>query len=145
MKLHIAVLLFLITSIIFSGCASKSISKTSFKELIYSVDYYAYVETNKSPQGRNFKVDILPCFNVEDAEFKNTINSIGVECWERELENAPETLDLNSREFKSIQNSVTVCIYTKVMKEFKDDFTFDKSPDRVDDCKKIYDNMKTFK
>lgn len=139
------VLLILIIFVFFSGCASKRISKTAFKELVYSLDYYEYLETNKTPKGNSFSADLLPCFNVNEPEFKKTINDMAVSCWERELEDAPETIDLNSSEFESIKNSVSVCVYTNLVKELKDDFTFDKSPDRVDYCKKIYEKLKTFK
>jgi len=145
LNIRIVILVLLVCFIFIGGCASKRLSKTSFKEMMYSVDYYEYVETNKSPKGRTFTADILPCFDIDDLEFKNTINAIAVECWERELEDAPETLDLSSSEFKSIQNSVSLCAYTNVVKELKNDFTFDKSPDRVVHCKKIYKKIKTFK
>ena len=131
-------LILLVIAIFFSGCTTTKISKTSFREdILHSIDFYEVWKQERHPGSEAVSI---PCFDIEEDEFREAVNTYGVECWERELENAPDML--SDSDLESLQPSVANCVETKILKRFKEDFTFDKSPEYLEHCKKIYQKLK---
>ena len=126
----------------FCGCATKKISKAAYHESIYSLDFY---EQSKSKQSPGLKTPLITCFNIAEAELKQVINSLALECYDKELKNAPEIIDMGSSEFRVMQTSVEICLHMKFYSKYKDDFTFDKSAEDLERCRKIYDILRRVK
>ena len=123
-------------SIILSNCAT-SISKTAFRDYYHHKDFYANMKA--TPE----KLHWGTCFDITEEELEIEINRIHLECIDREMQEMPSTI--NSDQEKMFRTSVELCSVLKYMTKYKDKFTFDKSPQYLDHCKKLYKELIQFK
>ena len=120
----------LIISIVFIlGCSPK-ISKTAFTNHMLGMDYYHFMlENHKTCE----KWD--NCFDISKSEADISINQIFDTCINQESESLPDMLGYSDR--MSFGKSIDICAIDTFFKKYRDDFTFDKTPECIEQCKKV--------
>jgi len=125
-------------SIVFSGCAGPTISKTAFRDHYVNIEWYSLMKEKmeKNTHWGN-------CFDISEEELKTDINAIYLECIERELQPLPASISTSTENM--FQRSIDKCAILKFLSKNKDKFTFDKSPQYLKQCKKIREQISTLK
>lgn len=119
----------IVGSIIFMFGCSQKISKTAFTNHMYGADYsqlHEHFETCKKWDN---------CFDFSKAEFKTNINQIYDTCIKQETKNLPQMIGYSDR--VSFGTSLDLCATDMFFKRYKENFTFDKTPECIEQCKKI--------
>ncbi len=139
--MNFKIIIIYISIIFLSGCGSTrmNISKDYFTEQVYKINFYELADEKLN----SFFPTISMCFDMEEEIFSTEFNSICLECGERELEFMPSMM--SEKDITSFKNSFSRCVSVKLLKTFEGNFTFDKSPENITLCKKIYDEIQKFK
>lgn len=132
MKIRLLIVCLILT--VFAGCA---ISKTELRVHYMDQDWFAQIKTGPE------KTYWGNCFDISDEELKTEVNTIGTQCLERELQDMPSTITWNDQ--MRFNSSLNACMIMKFFSKHKDKFTFDKSPQYLDECKKIFKYISTLK
>ena len=127
MKMRLLIVCLILT--VFAACTT-SLSKTAFRDYYINTDWFALMK--KIPEKEYWG----NCFDISDEKLKMEVNTIYLECIERELQVMPSTITSNDE--RRFIRSVDACAINRFYSKQKDKFTFDKSPQYLDKCKQIY-------
>ena len=131
MKMRILFIGLILT--VFAGCTT---SKTELRAHYMGQDWFAQIKTEPEKYWGN-------CIDISDEELKTEVNTICIQCIERELQDMPSAITWNDQQ--RFNRSVNACAIMKFFSKHKDKFTFDKSPQYLDECKEIFKYISTLK
>jgi len=120
----------LTVSIIFMFGCSQKISKTALTNHMLGLDYYTIMLENFKACKRWDN-----CFDIPKEESSVSINQIYDTCINQESDNLPDMLGYSDR--MSFGKSIDLCAIDIFYKKYREDFTFDKTPDCIEQCKKV--------
>lgn len=119
------------------GCAG-SVSKSSFTQYYKNVDCYGAAEKAGIEE-----VEYYKCLPMAKEEYKDTYNRIVSMCVDQELLSLPEEVTPGIEQ--NFRTSVNLCSTIELLKFNKGKITFDKSPDKLEMCKNLYEKTLTAK
>jgi len=115
------------------GCAPK-VSKTAYINHFLGADYAQIIGDSKICMRWD------SCIAISKAEFEMSVNEIYDTCIKQEGENLPDMLSYGDR--KSFEKSTDLCATDTFFKKYKENFTFDKTPECIEGCKKVKNYIK---
>lgn len=133
------IMLFLLL-IVQTGCVPKvntQLALHNFRQLDF------YEEKKKAVQeDPNKNILIGDCFDISEKEAKESSQSLFLECLEIGAEHLPPFITLS--EYQSFLHGVNDCFVIKVAQKYKNKFTYDKKPEKLEHCKGFYEIIKTY-